>query len=225
VVTKTTCGLIVLPREHSLVERKARPAEAKAHIGKSACDQCSACTEFCPRYLLGYDVQPHRVMRTLGFTLAGKENWSQWGELCCSCGLCTLYACPEDLYPREACDQAKVDLRAAGLKYTQQAPVRVHPMKEYRRVPQAMLRKRLGVEAWEGHTPFVEKELNPERVRLLLKQHAGAPAAACVEVGARVEAGQAVAAMADGALGAPVHASIGGRVAAVTGQWIEIEAR
>lgn len=25
------------------------------------CDQCSYCTEFCPRYLLGYEVQPHKV--------------------------------------------------------------------------------------------------------------------------------------------------------------------
>ena len=104
-------------------------------IGKSACDQCSYCTEFCPRYLLGYDVQPHKVMRSLGFTATGAEIWNQWSELCCACGLCTLYACPEDLYPKEACDMGKRDRRAAGLKFVQQRPVEVHPMKEYRRVP------------------------------------------------------------------------------------------
>ena len=64
------------------------------HIGKSACDQCSYCTEFCPRYLLGYEVQPHKVMRSLGFTMTGGDIWNQWSELCCACGLCTLYACP-----------------------------------------------------------------------------------------------------------------------------------
>lgn len=224
VVTKTTCGLIVLPREHPLVERKSRPAAAKAHIGKSACDQCSYCTEFCPRYLLGYDVQPHKVMRTLGFTLAGKENWSQWGELCCACGLCTLYACPEDLFPKEACDQAKTDLRAAGIKYVQEKPVRAHPMKEYRRVPQSQLRQRLQVEAYEGHTPFVSAEPRVGRVRILVKQHAGKPAAPCVAVGERVEAGQAIARPADGDLGACIHASIGGKVAAITADAIEITA-
>ena len=57
------------------MQRQERPIEAKHQIGKSACDQCSYCTEFCPRYLLGYDVQPHKVMRTLGFTASGKENW------------------------------------------------------------------------------------------------------------------------------------------------------
>ena len=68
VVTKTTGGLIVLPRDHYLMTRKTRSQEEMNHIGKSACDQCSYCTEFCPRYLLGYEVQPHKVMRSLGFT-------------------------------------------------------------------------------------------------------------------------------------------------------------
>lgn len=224
VVTKTTCGLIVLPREHPLVERKSRPREAMAHIGKSACDQCSYCTEFCPRYLLGYDVQPHKVMRTLGFTLAGKENWSQWGELCCACGLCTLYACPEDLYPKEACDQAKTDLRTAGIKFTQTKPVRAHPMKEYRRVPQSQLRQRLQVEQFESHTPFVSKEPAPKRVRILTKQHAGKPATPCVAEGAAVKRGEVIAKLNDGDLGAFIHASIDGRVARVAADVIEIEA-
>ncbi len=170
VITKTTGGLIVLPRDHYLVTRRERPIEAMNHIGKSACDQCSYCTEFCPRYLLGYDVQPHKVM------LSGKENWSQWGELCCACGLCTLYACPEDLYPKEACDQAKTTLRTAGMKYVQPHPVQVHPMKEYRRVPLSMLRKRLKIEEWETHTPFRAEMPEPKRVTLKLKQHAGVPA-------------------------------------------------
>ena len=107
VVTKTTGGLIVLPRDHYLMTRRTRSQQEMNHIGKSACDQCSYCTEFCPRYLLGYEVMPHKVMRSLGFTLTGGDIWNQWAELCCACGLCTLYACPEDLYPKEACDQGQ----------------------------------------------------------------------------------------------------------------------
>ncbi len=154
VVTKTTGGLILLPRDHYLMTRKTRSTSEMAHIGKSACDQCSYCTEFCPRYLLGYEVQPHKVMRSLGFTLTGGDIWNQWSELCCACGLCTLYACPEDLYPKEACDSGKQSRRAAGLKFVQQAPVEVHPMKEYRRVPLSQLRRRLQVEEYERETPF-----------------------------------------------------------------------
>ena len=223
VVTKTTCGLILLPRDHTLIRRKTTPDQAKARIGKSACDQCSYCTEFCPRYLLGYDVQPHKVMRSLGFTLTGADNWNQWGELCCACGLCTLYACPEDLFPKEACDQAKADRRALGHKYVQPKPVRVHPMKEYRRVPQSLLRQRLKVEEYDKPTPYLPREVEPARVRIQLKQHAGAPAQAAVSEGARVKAGHPVGSIEEGALGAPVHASIDGRVAAVTADYVEIE--
>ena len=224
VTTKTTCGLIVLPKDHPLVERKSRPVESMERIGRSACDQCSYCTEFCPRYLLGYDVQPHKVMRSLGFTLAGKDNWNQWGSLCCACGLCTLYACPEDLFPKEACDAAKLDLRAAGIRFQQDHPVRVHPMKEYRRVPQSMLRQRLSVEQYDTHTPFTDKGPQPARVKLLTKQHAGVAAKPVVAEGDRVRVGDAIAKMDEGALGAWIHASIDGRVTRVTADQIEIEA-
>jgi Na+-translocating ferredoxin:NAD+ oxidoreductase RnfC subunit len=223
VVTKTTTGLILLPKDHYLVTRKERPAAAMARIGRSACDQCSYCTEFCPRFLLGYDVQPHKVMRSLGFSLAGADNWNQSAELCCACGLCTLYACPEDLFPKEACDAAKVDLRAAGIKYVQEKPVRVHPMKEYRRVPLAMLRKRLKVEEYEAEAPYNTSEPAPRRVWLRLRQHAGKPATPVVAPGARVRRGDTVARVAAEDLGAGVHASVSGVVQAVTDTAIEIE--
>lgn len=224
-VTKTTAGLIVLPRDHYLVARKSQPQQAMNRIGKSACDQCSYCTEFCPRYLLGYEVQPHKVMRTLGFTLSGKENWNQWAQLCCACGLCTLYACPEDLFPKEACDQAKADMRAAGQRFVQQHPVRVHPMKEYRRVPLALLRKRLKVEEYESETPYEPVEWRPARVRLLLSQHAGKPASPAVQPGDRVRTGDPVGTVAAKDLGADIHASIDGVVTVVADTYIEVEAR
>ena len=224
VVTKTTGGLIVLPRDHYLMTRKTRTQEAMNQIGKSACDQCSYCTEFCPRYLLGYEVMPHKVMRSLGFTLTGGEIWNQWSELCCSCGLCTLYACPEDLYPKEACDDGKKDRRAAGLKFVQQKPVQVHPMKEYRRVPLTQLRKRLHVEEYERETPYVATELHPKAVRIKLRQHAGQAAAAVVETGKRVKKGQMVGRVEDSKLGAHVHASMDGKVGNVTPEYVEIVA-
>ncbi len=224
VVTKTTGGLIVLPRDHYLMTRKTRSIPEMHHIGKSACDQCSYCTEFCPRYLLGYDIQPHKVMRSLAFSATGADIWNQWAELCCSCGICTLYACPEDLYPKEACDQGKADRRAAGLKFVQQKPVQVHPMKEYRRIPLAQLRKRLHIEEYERETPYDALELHPAAVRIKMKQHAGQPAAPVVAAGARVAKGQVVGRVEEGKLGADVHASIAGKVRAVTADAVEIVA-
>ena len=224
VVTKTTGGLIVLPRDHYLMTRKTRSQEEMNRIGKSACDQCSYCTEFCPRYLLGYEVMPHKVMRSLGFTLTGGDIWNQWSELCCSCGLCTLYACPEDLYPKEACDDGKHDRRAAGLKFVQQKAVQVHPMKEYRRVPLAQLRHRLKVEEYERETPYRDTPCRPPMVKIKMRQHAGQAAAPVVETGKKVKKGQVVGRVETSKLGADVHASIDGKVRSVTPEYVEIVA-
>ncbi len=217
VVTKTTGGLIVLPRNHYLVTRRTRTQVEMNHIGKSACDQCSYCTELCPRYLLGYEVMPHKVMRGLGFTATGAQHWDQWAELCCSCGICTLYACPEDLYPKEACDQAKVDRRAAGLRFVQEAPVQVHPMKEYRGVPLSQLRQRLQIEEYEKPTPFEDVPLTPQRVRIPWKQHAGEPAEAVVMEGQAVKVGDLLGVPPEGKLGSRIHASIDGVVQSISG--------
>jgi Na+-translocating ferredoxin:NAD+ oxidoreductase RnfC subunit len=221
-VTKTNGGLILLPLDHYLVGRRGRTNESMRRIGKSACDQCSYCTEFCPRYLLGYDVQPHKVMRSLGFTASGKELWNQSAELCCSCGLCTLYACPEDLYPREACDDAKLDLRAAGIRFVQENAPRIHPMKDARRVPLSMLRKRLKVVQYESETPYDRTEVRPAAVRILLKQHAGVPAKPLVGAGERVSVGQRIADVGENELGCAIHASIDGAVTSVTPSAIDI---
>jgi Na+-translocating ferredoxin:NAD+ oxidoreductase RnfC subunit len=224
VVTKTTAGLIVLPLSHPLVLRRSLPLEQMNRIGKSACDQCSYCTELCPRYLLGYEVMPHKVMRSLGFTLTGSENWNQWAQLCCACGLCTLYACPEDLYPKEACDQGRSDLQTAGVRFVQKSEVRVHPMKEGRRVPLSQLRRRLKVEKYEGPAPYEAVYFTPRSVKIKLQQHVGKAAAPTVKEGDRVECGDLVAEVGDGDQGAPHHASIRGRIKQVTHHFVEIEA-
>jgi Na+-translocating ferredoxin:NAD+ oxidoreductase RnfC subunit len=169
-------------------------------------------------------VQPHKVMRSLAFSTTGAEIWNQWAELCCACGICTLYACPEDLYPKEACDQGKADRRAAGLKFTQQRPVQVHPMKEYRRIPLAQLRKRLHIEEYERETPYASIEIKPAKVTIKMKQHAGQAASPVVAVGAKVKKGQVVGRVEEGKLGADVHASIPGKVTAVTADAVEITA-
>ncbi|HVX65674.1 MAG TPA: 4Fe-4S dicluster domain-containing protein [Bryobacteraceae bacterium] len=222
VVTKTTGGLIILPRDHYLITRRERSEGAMMHIGKSACDQCSYCTEFCPRYLLGYEIVPHKVMRSLGFTASGEDYWNQWGQLCCGCGICTLYACPEDLYPKEACDKAKRSLRNAGIVFTQKKEPALHPMKEYRRVPLNMLRRRLKVEEYETAAPYDDRVPAPGRVRILLQQHAGKPARPVVAPGDRIARGAPAGVVPEQELGANVHASIDGTVASVTDSYVEI---
>ncbi|MBE0570833.1 MAG: 4Fe-4S dicluster domain-containing protein [Ignavibacteriaceae bacterium] len=223
VITKTTAGIIVLPKDHYLIKRKNQPEENWRRIGKSACDQCSYCTEFCPRYLLGYQVEPHKVMRSLGFTKTGAAVWNQMAELCCSCGLCTLYACPEDLYPKEACDKAKVEMRAEGIKFVQQKPVKVHPIKDGRQVPLKQLIMKLKLQDYDVDAPYNSEKISINKVRIPLQQHIGKPAKPIVKKGELVEEGQIIGKIPDGELGANIHASITGRVSDVTSESISIE--
>jgi Na+-translocating ferredoxin:NAD+ oxidoreductase RnfC subunit len=215
VVTKTTAGLIVLPRDHPLIVRKSKPPEAMHRIGKSACDQCTFCTELCPRYLLGYDVQPHKVMRSLGFTTTGEAYWNQYASLCCACGLCTLYACPENLFPKEACDKGKADMKAIGEKWDGKKDVKPHAMYEGRRTPITQLMKKLGVTAYDHPSVFQENLPAPRTVCIPLAQHIGTPASPLVKAGQRVEEGACIAEIPEGKLGARIHASIGGIVRSI----------
>ena len=221
-VTKATAGIIVLPLDHYLIKRMSRPVQDMNRIGKSACDQCSYCTEFCPRYLLGYDVQPHKVMRSLGFTTSGKEFWNNYADLCCSCGLCSLYSCPEDLYPRESCDQGKAEMRKQGLRYQQTKPVKVHPMKEGRRVPIKQLMKKLDIYKYEAKSPFTKETISPKQVKIFLKQHVGMPAQPVINKGDTVTEGDLIGNIEEGKLGAKIHASISGRVIDVTADYVII---
>ena len=222
-VTKTTGGVIVLARDHHVVERKLKPATIQNAIGKSACVQCRYCTELCPRFLLGYAVEPHQVMRTLAFTATGAERFNDWAAMCCSCGLCTLFACPEELYPKEACDQSKAELRKNNIKYSGPTTVEVHPMRDGRRVPIKSLMQRLDIAQYDDPAHWQAKEVSAKRLVLPLKQSAGAPSVAIVKVGDRVTAGQQLTEIAEKALGARIHAPLAGVVAEVTAQHIIIE--
>lgn len=222
-VTKTSTGVVVLPATHSVAQRRLTPARSQAAIGKSACDQCRYCTELCPRFLLGYAVEPHQVMRGLGFTATGAERWNEWAALCCSCGLCTLFACPEALFPKEACDEAKAVLRQAGWKWNGPAPAEPHPLREGRRVPIRSLMKRLDVEALDHSAPWQERAVNPAQVVVRLRQHTGVPCQPVVKEGDLVQERQVVGEVPQGALGARLHAPLSGRVTRLDAVAIHIE--
>lgn len=211
-VTKTTGGIVVLPSDHSVIRRHTAQWPQISRIGRSACDQCRFCTEFCPRYLLGHPIQPHAAMRSLGF--ATPANQMVAGTLyCCECNLCSMYACPEDLDPKTVCVQSKPTARERGLFFTgSPESVTPHPMADFRRVPMKKLIARLGLGDFNNTGPLVDHVFAPSRVVLPLKQHAGVPAVATVSNGARVSVGDLVAAPPEGKLGARIHASIAGTI-------------
>ena len=108
----------------------------QARIGKSACDQCRYCTEFCPRFLLGYAVEPHQVMRSLAFTATGAEYWNQMGRALLLLRPLHALRLPRGTFPKEACDDVQGrDARREHQVDRPGADVKPHPMHDGRRVP------------------------------------------------------------------------------------------
>jgi Na+-translocating ferredoxin:NAD+ oxidoreductase RnfC subunit len=220
-VTKTTGGIYVLPGDHPLVARHLRKEAAITRIGRSACDQCSFCTELCPRYLLGHPIEPHKAMRALGFT-QGKAALIVGTLYCCECNICTMIACPEDLDPRSVCVFDKQVVRQQGLKWERGGrEIVAHPMFEHRRTPVKRLMQKLALNGFVNTGPLREASLETDRVRIAVKQHAGAAAVPVVSIGQKVREGDVLAIPPEGQLGAVVHASLGGSVTAV-GEYVEI---
>jgi len=219
-VDKTTGGVIVLPDDHVVVRRRRQDWHQIVRIGRSACDQCSFCTELCPRWLLGHPIEPHAAMRSLGFSLLGEAN-VMGTSFCCECNLCSLCSCPEDLDPKNVCVQNKRRLATENRRWENPPfhPKRPELHLDNRKTPTGRLMQKLGLTQFHNVGPLNDDLLWTNRVGIALKQHVGAPCEPTVAVGERVSAGQVVGRppVHDGkpALGAPVHASIDGRVTAI----------
>jgi len=228
VVEKTTGAVIVLPADHVVVRRYRRDWKQVVRIGRSACDQCSFCTELCPRYLLGHPIEPHRAMRSLGFNLLG-EATVRGTAFCSECNLCSFFSCPEDLDPRSVCVQNKQRLAAENKKWEGPPfnPDRPRLHLNDRKVPIRKLMGRLGLRGFVNVGPLREQLLETRKVGIKLKQHIGVPCTPTVKPGAKLKVGDEVGRppIKNGKpqLGAAVHASIDGSVTAIEDGivWIE----
>lgn len=227
-VDKTTGGIVVLPGDHVVIRRRRQDWPQIQRIGRSACDQCSFCTELCPRWLLGHPIEPHRAMRSLGFNLSGELN-VQGTQFCCECNLCSLYSCPEDLDPKNVCAENKHRL-AAEIKRWANPPFNPDRPKLHmanRKAPMKRLFHKLGLDGFLNEGPLEPRLVETTKVGIRLKQHLGAPCQPVVQVGQRVSKGQVVGRppLRDGkpVLGVPVHASVDGTVTRIADGvvWIE----
>jgi Na+-translocating ferredoxin:NAD+ oxidoreductase RnfC subunit len=222
-VTKTTAGLVVLDRSHTLIARRELPRRKLERIGLSACDQCYYCTEFCPRFLLGHPIEPHKVMRSLGFVGTDREYWSEWAAACCECNLCSLYACPEDLDPKNMCTWSKREVLAQGYTFPEPRKVEAHPLAQSRKVPLPKLIQRLGLREYDRPALFRDAAVEAEVLTVRLDQHRGKPAAPAVSQGQRVQAGDVIGEVSADDLGCPVHAPRSGTVREITDTAVLIE--
>ncbi|MBE6984748.1 MAG: electron transport complex protein RnfC [Ruminococcaceae bacterium] len=218
-VTKTTGGLLAIPKNHPLLEQKDEAIHLKRML--SVCCQCSLCTQMCPRNALGLNVQPHKAMRSLanGIDLLGDFNGI---FSCCNCGLCTYYACNFGLKPSQVMQSLKSAIASKGTRPRKEVFTEVDGGLENKKVPVSRLIARLGLSKYDVPAPMQEKALTTDCVRIFLRMGVGAPSVPKVKVGDKVRKNQLIADIAEGKLGVKMHASISGTVSEITSDYIEI---
>ncbi len=222
-VTKTTGGLIALPAEHILIRRRTRNERAILEIARTTCEQCLLCTELCPRHIIGHELPPHLIVRSVNYNHFGQPSTLLSALTCSECAICEAWACPVDISPMRLNQMLKIQLRNENARYT--GPLHpADPMAEHRLVPVSRLIAKLAISEYNRKAPLDETPCQPQRVVLPLRQHVGAPSVPCVSAGDSVQTGQLLAEIAPNALGARIHASISGRVESVSDHAITLTA-
>jgi Na+-translocating ferredoxin:NAD+ oxidoreductase RnfC subunit len=223
-VTKTTSGIIVIPESNNFIARLHELAVSKIlNRAKSACIQCTFCSDLCPRRLIGHKIRPHMVMRqmsSMNFEEQMRANdILQEALICCECGVCETFACPMGLSPRQVNKYVKKQL--TGTRYARpDTPLTPHPMRAYRKIAPPKIMARMGLLSLYENKAKDFAEITPERVKIPVRQHIGVPANPIVRVGDRVARGQLIA-ESGGKVSANIHASIEG-IVTETGSFIAI---
>lgn len=220
-VSKTTGGLLVLPKSHALIQRRMQDERTVLSVAKTVCEQCRLCTDLCPRHLIGHELSPHLLVRAVNYQQAATPQLLLTALTCSECNVCESVACPVGISPMRINRMLKRELRALNHRY--EGPLNPEDeMAKYRLIPVKRLITKLGLSDWYHDAPLAETDYSTDKTTLLLRQHIGASAIPCVEQGEHVVRGQCVADVPSGALGAPVHASIDGIVSEITEQSITI---
>jgi len=213
VITKTSGGLIVLPRGHYLHRMATLSVHEMQKQAGAACIQCRYCTDLCPRHNIGHGFETHRVMRAFGGG-AGSAMGALQAFMCSECGVCELFACPMRLSPRRINAMFKDKFMQEGLKYAGPREIvgSQSILNSFRKVPTTRLAIKLDLLKYMDVHPQDGGELTPGSVRIPLQQHTGTAAVARVRPGDAVNVGDLIGEIPEGALGARVHASLTGTV-------------
>lgn len=211
-VTKTSSGLFVLPADNFLIQKRSIPMRHILRQAQSACTNCMQCTEICPRYLLGHKLRPHKIMNAVTLGLSYQSDIVMESFLCMFCGLCE-FACPLWLSPRRVYAEIRAGLITRGIQF-QRKEKAYHddPMRTFRRVPSSRLVRRYELLKYDKKLPLDIQPLETWKVRIPTQQGLGSPAVPLVHEGDWVKENQLIGEIAEGKLGARIHASIEGRV-------------
>lgn len=225
-ITKTTKALLILPDNIKCVTNKKVNIEDMLRRAASACCGCSRCTDMCPRHLLGYPLEPHKMIRVAMTSVAERDPVIlSTATLCCSCGVCEEVCC-QDISPKDVIMTLKRTLGERKIRYTAKDGEESVPSsdRQYRMISSSKWQDLMGIRSFDGTIPtYIPDTIKASKVEILMSQHIGAPSIPCVSVGDTVSAGQMIAHAGNG-LSIPQHASIDGHVTYVDSTRIIIEA-
>ncbi len=218
-VTKTTKGILILPNDtQAIISKKINEKMAIARA-ETACCQCIRCTDMCPRNLLGYPLEPHKMVRTAMGACEVMPIMVISATLCCGCGVCESLACSQGISPRAVIANYKELLGKNKMRFSADIDVGVRTEREYRMIPSEKWASTLGVGKFDTVADFGGEIRDFSRVEQSLVRHIGAPSIPTVTDGMTVTRGDIIAAAAEG-LSLPQHASISGRVTLGNGKII-----
>ena len=221
-VTKKSKGYILLKKEHSLIKNKSVDQAQAKKLNRGSCEQCRMCTDLCPRYLLGHNLQPHKMVRIQAYNLDDITG-QQTAQLCVQCNLCELFSCPIGIKPMHANNYFRAKLLNQGIKYSASKEVfEIRNNRDFRLVSTKRLIARLGLYNYDRPAPLLNKELNISEVKIATRQHVSAPAKPIVSLGDNVVKGQLIGTIQENSLGANIHSSINGVVVDVNDSYITI---
>ena len=210
-VSKTTKAILVLPNNTPAVMNKLTEEKGAIARASTACCQCTRCTDMCPRHLLGYPLEPHKMVRTAMGAAEIMPVLVKSATLCCGCGICESLACSQGISPKAVINNYKTLLAKLKMKYISDSDVSPAEEREYRMIPSDKWAATLGVAKFDTLPDFRGDLGGFSRVAIKYAAHIGAPAVPIVKDGEYVTRGQLIAADAQG-LSVPYHASIDGKV-------------
>lgn len=223
-ITKTTKGLIVLPKAHALLTSLEKDSSRILKEARTACMHCNLCTEVCPRNLLGHRLEPSKLIRIASYgSLCDHNTKITSANLCVECRLCE-YACVQNLQPWKINRMWKKRLKEAGIqKDYKDTPEKAHPFREYKKFPVKKLTAMLGLSRYDKPAPIKAVKQAFNKVTMLTSQHIGIPAVPQVKPGDQIKKGDLIARIPDGKMGSHVHSSIDGKVTLADNEKIVIE--
>ncbi len=211
VVTKTTKALLIIDENTLCIKLKKKNLSRAINQASSNCCSCRMCTDLCPRYLMGYPIEPHKIISTVANDVADTKTF-MGAFYCSNCGVCRTVACPQNLIPSLVFSKVKNELSKHGVRANVMDKTVPSSLREYRKIPVSRVILRLGIKKYDRSLFEVVEIPISKKITLPLKMHIGAPCVSLVKAGDKVKVGQLIATSPEKALGTSLHASVNGTV-------------